>query len=71
MIYVFKEPRHYKMKAASSFPYMFDNLQELEKQLFIHLESDEKVYHVTAFNGYGQLISELYRSHFIKYEEKW
>lgn len=69
MIYVFKEPRYHKTKAASAFPYMYDNLPQLEKQLFVHLESDPAVYHVTAFNSYGQMISELYRSHHVKYSK--
>jgi hypothetical protein len=66
MIYVFEEPRYHKTKAASAFPFNYDNAAELERQLFIHLER-EKVYHVTAFNTYGQLIMELFRSD----RQKW
>ena len=61
MIYVFREPRHYKSKAAESFPFMYGSLEELEMQLITKI-ADPAVYHVTAFNPYGNLVSEIFKS---------
>jgi hypothetical protein len=67
MIYVFKEPRRWKNNAGSSFPFMFDKLEELHRQVDLQL-NDPAVYHVTAFSTYGEMIYELYRSQKTSYE---
>lgn len=60
-IYVFTEPRNWKNRPASCFPFMYDNVEQLEKQLLIHLR-EPGAYHVTAFSTYGELIKEYYLS---------
>jgi hypothetical protein len=61
MIYVFKEPHSWKQKAAESFTFMYAEIQELERQLIAKI-SEPEVYHVTAFNTYGNLVGEIFKS---------
>ena len=61
MIYVFTEPREVKAKSESAFPFMYDGLDELIRQVFLHIDQPG-VYHVTAFNGYGECLFEVLKS---------
>ena len=61
MIYVFKEPRNWKNKAAESVSMMYENQEQINRQLRLKIE-EKDVYHVTAFNTYGNLIAEIYKS---------
>lgn len=61
MIYVFEEPREWKKRSAKSFSFMYTDQAELEKHLQVHIQ-EPGVYHVTAFNTYGNLVAEIYKS---------
>jgi hypothetical protein len=61
MIYVFKEPHSWKSRAAESFPFNYSEKSELDQVLLLRI-SEPDVYHVTAFNTYGNLIGEIYKS---------
>lgn len=61
MIYVFTEPRHYKGKAGESIIFNYGEPQELEIRLLQEI-ARETVYHVTAYNTYGALVSEIFKS---------
>jgi hypothetical protein len=61
MIYVFREPRNWKNKPAESFSFMYADREELEVKLMVSIEAGD-IYHITAFNAYGQMLAEVYKS---------
>lgn len=61
MIYVFKEPRQWKKKSALSFSFYYGDQDELQRQIITQINEPD-VYHVTAFNVYGNMVAEIYKS---------
>ena len=61
MIYIFKDQRNWKSKPADTLQFNYGDYKELEEQL-MKQAAQPNVYHVTAFNSYGQLMGEIYKS---------
>jgi hypothetical protein len=69
LIYVFSEPRAWKKKSGKTIVFNFSLRDELETRMNEEINK-EGVYHVTAFNTYGDMVAELFKSQYIKGKAK-